>query len=129
MIKARARYRPSGSFVAYLFTIAHNVLTDRHRRRTRQVLVRDDSEPDDFPSGSRDPLERLVIDRAHDALCTLLRDLPIAQREAWLMQQEGGMSLDDIAVVTGSSREGVKSRLRYATQKLRAGMQNHARTA
>ena len=45
--------------------------------------------------------------------------LPPAQREALLLQQEGGLSLAEIAELTGVGAETVKSRLRYALAKLR----------
>ena len=45
--------------------------------------------------------------------------LPAAQREAFLLQQEGGLSLAEIAELTGAGVETVKSRIRYAVAKLR----------
>ncbi len=45
--------------------------------------------------------------------------LPAAQREAFLLQHEGGLSLSEIAELTGAGIETVKSRLRYALDKLR----------
>ncbi len=56
-------------------------------------------------------------------LLTLLDGLPDEQREAFVLQQEGGLSIEEIAVATGVSRETAKSRLRYALAKLRQGMQ------
>jgi len=56
-------------------------------------------------------------------LMELISELPAAQREAFLLQQEGGMSVEDIANATGVTRETAKSRLRYAMSKLRKGMQ------
>jgi RNA polymerase sigma-70 factor, ECF subfamily len=46
------------------------------------------------------------------------------QREPFLLQAEGGLSLEDIAAVTGVGHETVKSRLRYAMTKLRAAMED-----
>ncbi len=54
-----------------------------------------------------------------DRLRSALDDLPIEQREAFLLHEEGGMGLAEIATVTGASAETVKSRLRHALQKLR----------
>ena len=48
--------------------------------------------------------------------------LPPAQREAFVLQHEAGMSVEDIAAATGVTRETAKSRLRYALAKLRLGM-------
>ena len=45
--------------------------------------------------------------------------LPAVQREAFLLQQESDLSVEEIAQATGVSRETAKSRLRYALTKLR----------
>jgi RNA polymerase sigma-70 factor (ECF subfamily) len=50
--------------------------------------------------------------------------LPPAQREAFLMQQESGMSVAEIADATGVPEETAKSRLRYAITKLRAQLED-----
>jgi RNA polymerase sigma-70 factor (ECF subfamily) len=48
------------------------------------------------------------------------------QREVFLLTEEGGLSLEEIAEATGVSFETAKSRLRYAIAKLRAGLQEVA---
>lgn len=50
--------------------------------------------------------------------------LPAAQREAFLLHAEGGLTLEEIASLTQVGVETVKSRLRYATSKLRAAMED-----
>ncbi|MET0331527.1 MAG: sigma factor-like helix-turn-helix DNA-binding protein [Dyella sp.] len=49
--------------------------------------------------------------------------LPLPQREAFLLKAEGALSLEEIAQITDSSRATVKSRLRYASTKLRAALE------
>ena len=51
-----------------------------------------------------------------------LADLPADQREAFILREEGGLSLADIASVTGVNSETAKSRLRYAVRKLRQAL-------
>ena len=48
--------------------------------------------------------------------------LPAAQREAFLLHQESGLSVAEIAAVTGAGEEAAKSRLRYAMAKLKAAV-------
>ena len=48
-----------------------------------------------------------------------LAELPHAQREAFLLHEEAGLTAFEIAAVTGSEPEAVKSRLRYAFSKLK----------
>ena len=55
-------------------------------------------------------------------LLRLLGTLPEAQREAFLLKEEAGLSLEAIAQATGTGRETVKSRLRYALARLRHGL-------
>ncbi|MCP4127873.1 MAG: RNA polymerase subunit sigma, partial [Gammaproteobacteria bacterium] len=45
------------------------------------------------------------------------------QRSAFLLKEEAGLSLEQIAEVTGTGYETVKSRLRYALRRLRAGLE------
>ena len=61
--------------------------------------------------------------RAAERLLAALSELPEAQREAFLLQQEGDLSVEEIGAVTGVSRETAKSRLRYALAKLRASLE------
>ena len=48
-----------------------------------------------------------------------LAGLPDDQRDALLMHHVAGLTLDEIAGVTGAGRETVKSRLRYGVRRLR----------
>ena len=59
-------------------------------------------------------------------LLELLATLPAEQREAFLLHEEAGMSLEEIAAVTGVQRETAKSRLRYAVDRLRRGVRGEA---
>ena len=55
---------------------------------------------------------QLVIRRA-------LATLPADQREAFLLKEVKGMKLQDVAAITGTNLNTVKSRLRYALTRLR----------
>ena len=68
---------------------------------------------------SRQPLEIASLVENHEAVNAAIAKLPIVQREAFLMQSVGDMSLDEIADATSTGRETVKSRLRYAYARLR----------
>jgi RNA polymerase sigma-70 factor (ECF subfamily) len=51
-----------------------------------------------------------------------LGELPPEQREAFLLHEEGGLSVGEIAEVTKVGAETAKSRLRYALAKLRQAL-------
>ena len=51
-------------------------------------------------------------------------DVPAAQRDAFLLHVEAGLSLEEIARLTGAPPETIKSRLRYAYRRLRAALED-----
>ena len=74
-----------------------------------------------MPAPSTDePEARASAHELGERLRDAVASLPSVQREAFLLQQEGGLSLAEIAELTGVGAETVKSRLRYALDKLRA---------
>jgi len=128
LIRARAGYTVEARFATYLYHLAHNRLIDHYRKTRPEALVSLDDEAgesigESLPDGRERPAEEALDGRRQAArLLELIAELPDAQREAFLMQQEGGMSVEEIAQATGVTRETAKSRLRYAMSKLKAGM-------
>lgn len=127
---ARIRYQPDASFRTYLYQIARNRLLDLLRQQAPLLAA-------DLGTGTdgRDVFDALA-DAAQDvvtpdmALDTKQRNnslhqaldaLPSEQKEAVVLQQFSGMSLDEISAVVAAPVETVKSRLRYAMRKLREG--------
>lgn len=129
LVQARSRYRVEAKFSTYLYTLAHNRLMDHFRRHRKLDLVALDQEENDafeLPGSVTLQPERAAESREQAArLLALVEALPAPQREAFLLQEEGGLSLEEIARVTDSNREAVKSRLRYALSKLREGMKDY----
>ncbi len=126
VIRARSGYRVTARFAAYLYRIAHNRLIDYYRSKTPAALVSFDDEAEAREFAAPPGVEPHVAyaSRARAAhLLELLQALPEAQREAFVMQHEAGMSIEEIAEATGVARETAKSRLRYAIAKLRDGME------
>ncbi|MEW5786326.1 MAG: sigma-70 family RNA polymerase sigma factor [Pseudomonadota bacterium] len=124
VIGARAGYEVTARFSTWLFRIAHNRLMDHFRSRRRTpVDPWDDAEEDpaaQLPAPERDTPPALLERReAARRILDCLAALPPPQREAFLMAEEGGMGLEDIARAAGVGRETAKSRLRYALARLR----------
>ena len=129
-IRARSGYVPSAKFTTWLYRIAHNRLIDHWRSAGRVELVgsaksADEEEQEDalaaIPGARNDEPEvrasaREIATRLHAALSAL----PPAQRDVFLLHQEGGLDLSQMAELTGAGVETVKSRLRYALAKLRS---------
>jgi RNA polymerase sigma-70 factor (ECF subfamily) len=79
-----------------------------------------------LPAGEIAADLRLDRKRAVERLLAALAGLPDAQREAFLLQQESELSIEEIAAATGVSGETAKSRLRYAVAKLRASLRKES---
>jgi len=125
LIKARDRYEHRAKFSTYLFRIAHNRLIDYYRSKKSAIPVsyQDDHDPDLLEANEiNQPDKQAEITSNINNLIILLEKLPEAQREVFLLKEESGMTLEEIAEVTGTNKETVKSRLRYAVKKLRTGM-------
>jgi RNA polymerase sigma-70 factor (ECF subfamily) len=118
VIEARGRYAPSARFTTWLYTIAHNLLVD-HWRRKGLTLVELDA---DTAVAADNPARQAEAREALARLMHALEDLPHAQREAFLLHEEAGLTVAEIAAVTGAGEEAAKSRLRYAMAKLKAAV-------
>jgi len=123
VIAAAHGWKPEAAFSTWLFRIAHNRLNDhwralKHRPPApadgdqRAARVPDASTPERALSEFE---QRRQLQRAID-------ELPDEQREVVLLRLEQELSLEEIGDITGVGRETVKSRLRYAMDKLRFGI-------
>lgn len=132
VVNARKGYEVAAKFSTWLFRIAHNRLIDHYRSHSREAVasyerVDDDDCPIDeaaaLPAPATNQPEVLLERKAlAQELVKHIEALPAAQRETFLLSEEGDMTLEEIAAATGVNRETAKSRLRYALNKLRAGL-------
>jgi len=119
VIEARARYTPQARFTTWLYTIAHNHLVDHWRKRGLTLVA---LEGDEIAGNSPDPADHAAARQALSRFAAALEVLPALQREAFLLHEESGLSIKEIAAATGSNEEAAKSRLRYAMAKLKAAV-------
>jgi RNA polymerase sigma-70 factor (ECF subfamily) len=121
VISARARYQPQAKFSTWLLQIAHNLMIDGLRRQrpmagsdeAEVVLAQVASPEREQPDHALSEFER------RRNLQRAIEQLPHEQRTVVLLRLEQELSLEEMATVTGSGRETVKSRLRYAMTRLR----------
>lgn len=131
LVRSKDRYQPSAKFTTWLYSIARNLAVDESRRakfRNHKSL--------DAPQTGRDgaasapmvanlPALQVATDDAADAptlrrrLAAAVEALPSEQREVFVMRQISGLSFREIADAVGISENTVKSRMRYALEKLR----------
>ena len=127
IIKARSSYRPTAKFTTFLYRVAHNCFID-HVRRNKRHAGNTTLEPELHGDPGETVETATERSLARERLEVALTQLPEAQRDAFLLREEGGLSVDQIAAVTGCNRETAKSRLRYAVDKLRAAIDEPAET-
>jgi RNA polymerase sigma-70 factor (ECF subfamily) len=130
IVRHAANFEPRARFTTWLYTIARSKLVDHWRGREDAVsLDAAANDPDGDPpfeidagDAQRPDVQAMSREQAR-AFVDAVGQLPPAQRDAFLLQAEGGLSLEEIATVTNAGHETVKSRLRYAMAKLRTAME------
>jgi RNA polymerase sigma-70 factor (ECF subfamily) len=133
VIRARKRYRPEAKFAAWIFRIARNRAVDRLRRDGFRDMESLDVELNPqgqggetrlsmVASGKPGPEELTQARELERALEDALKKLPPEQREVFWLKEKSGLTMAEIADMTGVSQNTVKSRLRYALEKIRADL-------
>jgi len=121
VIAARSGWRPEAAFSTWLYRIAHNRLNDHWRAQRHRPPAPADADLRTAALADPDDPESLAGDeQIRQRLQQALDELPQEQREAVLLRLQQELSLEEIGTITGVGRETVKSRLRYALDKLRA---------
>ncbi|MGI9237954.1 MAG: RNA polymerase sigma factor [Woeseiaceae bacterium] len=128
IVKARANYRPTAKFTTFLYRVAHNCFID-HLRKNKRHANSTELEAELHAHPGETPETATERSLAKERLSKALLDLPDEQRDAFLLHEEAGLSVDEIATVTGANRETAKSRLRYAVKKLRVAIDENPERA
>ena len=129
--------RPSEEWRPLFFRILTNRITDHQRRQTvrRRVLAwfepagdgDDDGDPiADLPdTRGLTPETELARGAAMLALETALRNLPVRQREAFLLRSVEGLDVVDTAAAMGCTAGSVKTHYSRAVHTLRNVLGDH----
>ncbi len=128
LIAARDRYEARAKFTTYLYQLAHNHFIDYYRKTRIDVFQHKDQDEDVeqlTANGQKQPDKQLEIQQQIEMLSELIDNLPDEQRKAFMLREEAGLTVTEIAEVTGVNAEAAKSRLRYAVKKLRAGLREN----
>ncbi|MBO3277079.1 RNA polymerase sigma factor [Pseudomonas schmalbachii] len=121
----RSASEPLGraSFKTWLYQIGRNRLIDHWRKHGRQQERLEEFDEqlhgDALPGQDEDPERQFSLSQDRERLRGALDALPGEQREVFLLRAHGELELTEIAELTQTPAETVKSRLRYALQKLR----------
>lgn len=121
LINTRSTYEASARFTTFLYRLAYHRLVD-HWRSEKPVSVSLEVD-DNIDSQQAQPQTEMQREQVQQQLKQAIAELPPDQRHTILLKEEGALSLEQIAQVTGVNRETVKSRLRYASKRLRQLLQ------
>jgi RNA polymerase sigma-70 factor (ECF subfamily) len=124
--------RPAGEWKPLFYRILENRIRDMQRRRTVRGRViswlpfRGDADEDEAdpiaqaPSPEPQPLRRLELDQAMDALEKAVGELPRRQQQAFMLRTLEGLDVAETAAAMGCSEGSVKTHYFRAVQALRA---------
>ena len=113
---------------SWLFRVARNKITDAYRRRKPEAGLQMLGESEhgsgmgleDVPTPTEDPEALYMRETIWHAIEAALKELPRAQREAFVLHELEGMSFKDISELTGETENSLRLRKHYATRALRA---------
>lgn len=120
VIKASSRFRKEASLKTWIYRIARNMIIDTWRSDARRPATSEDTDLDTLESKTNSPEQFQSGRQQGQRLLAAVSALPFEQREAFLLKEEGGFSLEEIGHITGCGKETVKSRLRYAFNTLKS---------
>jgi len=126
VVERRDDFRGDAKFSTWLYAIARNLSIDHQRKmKFRSHASLDATQPrTGQPIGERlgDPgpsTEQLAIGgRIRARIGKAVEELPEEQREVFLLRQLQGLAFKEIAEVVGVPSNTVKSRMRYALERL-----------
>ena len=108
-----------GSFRSWLFIIAHNAVIDERRHWSRRVELAAEPTDRDFRNAVPSAEEQAMGGIEHEAVLSVLRQLPEDQREVLTLRLVGDLTVAQIAEIQGRSVGAVKALQRRGLARLR----------
>jgi RNA polymerase sigma-70 factor (ECF subfamily) len=129
LYKSRATYLPEGSFRSFVFTIANNLWIDVVRtRRAQPAMLSTDFAAAAGPTGvvstgdPRTPPKHVEMLELGEKIARAIAALPDEQRAVWVLAEECGLRYSEVAAILRVPVGTVKSRMHFATLKLRESL-------
>lgn len=132
LVQRAGEFKHESRFSTWLYTIARNLCVDQLRRQKhrRHASLDQSDGVDDAPAGEKvadtkpaSSTERVAV--AHEIreqVFLAIDELPEEQREVFLLRHIGDVSFQEIAEITGVGENTVKSRMRYALERLQRAL-------
>jgi RNA polymerase sigma-70 factor (ECF subfamily) len=129
VIQSAADFKHEARFSTWLYTITRNLCIDQLRKRAlRRHPSLDEPKPGKEPEApslgeqtadGRANVERAVVSvEIRERVLIAVELLPDEQREVFLMREVSNLPFKEIAEVVGVPENTVKSRMRYALERL-----------
>ena len=112
------KFSLTGSLKSYLATCVANLARDRVRKKQRQKAVSLD-DPDVLVSSIKEPAQLAIFNEELTQLAGAIGQLAYEQREVIILHLQSGMTFKAIAESQDVSINTIKSRYRYALDRLR----------
>jgi RNA polymerase sigma-70 factor (ECF subfamily) len=134
LVKGADAYERQAKFTTWLYTIARNLCVDAARRgKHRKAASLDAPIDEDAGASLLDlvPDGQAGVDRQAQSrelglrLRQAIESLPDEQREIFLLREVADLQFNEIAAVVGCPENTVKSRMRYALEKLREALEEY----
>jgi len=100
---------------AYIFQMAHNALTDHHRRTAKKNSLSVDTIPEQEPA-TEEPVQEYGLT---GCLRSMINTLPEIYSQALILTELDGLTQKQFAEKMGISLSGAKSRVQRAREKLK----------
>ena len=122
LIRKPENFRPErASLKTYLYAAARNLALKHFRNQGREAGMDElTQEPQDSPR--RGPLRRLLDEELADQVREAVFSLPPLQREALILFEYEGLSLNEVAEIAGTDAGAIKARLYRAREGLRRSL-------
>jgi RNA polymerase sigma-70 factor, ECF subfamily len=142
VIRGAETYKRQAKFTTWVYTIARNLCVDMSRRRKHRKhasldapIGSDDNAGtllDVVPSADMSSERQTINKQLHAEMQRAIDALQEDQREVFVLREFMDMPFKEIAEVVGVSENTIKSRMRYALEKLRLELdryKEHAKVA
>jgi len=137
ILEQAGHYEPRAKFSTFLYQVTRNLCINELKRNARRRSVSLDQElysdagqvtflRDALPGDAEPPEDDLALEESRQAVRRAIANLPPIYREVVVLRIFEELPYREISRITGAGENTVKSRMRYALERLRSAMRRAA---